>query len=45
MPPVAMLSRPVVSAGTKTGLTVLRGYLIVASVLVVIKVVQLALGS
>ncbi|MFK5160066.1 NRAMP family divalent metal transporter [Propionibacterium freudenreichii] len=45
MPPVAMLSKPVMSAGTKTGLTVLRGYLVVASALVVIKVVQLALGS
>jgi NRAMP (natural resistance-associated macrophage protein)-like metal ion transporter len=44
MPPVAMLSKPVMSAGTKTGLTVLRGYLLVASALVVIKVVQLALG-
>lgn len=45
MPPVAMLSKPVMSAGTKTGLTVLRGYLLVASALVVIKVVQLALGA
>jgi hypothetical protein len=45
MPPVAMLSKPVMSAGTKTGLTVLRGYLLVASALVVIKVVQLALSS
>jgi NRAMP (natural resistance-associated macrophage protein)-like metal ion transporter len=44
MPPVAMLTKPVMSAGTKTGLTALRGYLLVASALVVIKVVQLALG-
>ena len=45
MPPVAMLSKPVMSSGTKVGLTVLRTYLIVAAALVVIKVVQLALGS
>ncbi|CAL8977851.1 Divalent metal cation transporter MntH [Propionicimonas sp. T2.31MG-18] len=45
MPPVAMLTKPVMSPGTKTGLTVLRGYLVVATALVVIKVVQLALGA
>jgi len=45
MPPIAMLSKPVMSPATKVGLTVLRSYLIVAAALVVIKVVQLALGS
>jgi Mn2+/Fe2+ NRAMP family transporter len=44
MPPIAMLSKPIMSAGAKTGLTALRGYLLLASALVVIKVVQLALG-
>jgi hypothetical protein len=44
MPPIAMLTRPTLSAGNRTGLTVLRGYLLVASALVVVKVVQLALG-
>ena len=44
MPPLAMLTRPTLSAGNRTGLTVLRGYLLVASALVVVKVVQLALG-
>ena len=45
MPPIALLSKPVMSAGSRTGLTVLRGYLLVASALVVVKVVQLAMGS
>lgn len=44
MPPIAMLTRPTLSAGNRTGLMVLRGYLLVASALVVVKVVQLALG-
>jgi len=44
MPPLAMLTRPTLSAGSRTGLTVLRGYLLLASALVVVKVVQLALG-
>jgi len=44
MPPLALLTRPVLSAGRRTGLTVLRGYLLLASALVVVKVVQLALG-
>jgi Mn2+/Fe2+ NRAMP family transporter len=44
MPPLALMTRSTLSAGTRTGLTVLRGYLLVASALVVVKVVQLALG-
>ena len=44
MPPLALLTRPVLSSGRRTGLTVLRGYLLLASALVVVKVVQLALG-
>jgi len=44
MPPLALLTRPVLSTGSRIGLTVLRGYLLVASALVVVKVVQLALG-
>ena len=44
MPPLALLARPTLSAGQRTGLTVLRGYLLVAMAMVVIKVVQLALG-
>ena len=45
MPPIALMSKPVMSAGSRTGLTVLRGYLLVASALVVVKVIQLAMGS
>jgi Mn2+/Fe2+ NRAMP family transporter len=45
MPPIALMTKPVMSAGSRTGLTVLRGYLLVASALVVVKVVQLAMGS
>jgi NRAMP (natural resistance-associated macrophage protein)-like metal ion transporter len=44
MPPLAELSRPTLSTGTRLGLTVLRGYLIIAVGLVVVRIVQLALG-
>jgi hypothetical protein len=43
MPPLAMLAAPVMSAGRKTGLMALRGYLAVATILVIIKIVQVAL--
>jgi NRAMP (natural resistance-associated macrophage protein)-like metal ion transporter len=44
MPPLTLLARPEVSAGRRIGLTVLRTYLLVAMILVVVRVVQLALG-
>ena len=44
MPPLALLSAPKLSAGERIGLTVLRTYLLVAMILVVVRVVQLALG-
>jgi NRAMP (natural resistance-associated macrophage protein)-like metal ion transporter len=44
MPPLTLLARPTLSAGSRLGLTVLRGYLIIAAALVVVRVVQLALG-
>jgi Mn2+/Fe2+ NRAMP family transporter len=44
MPPLALLARPKMSPGRRLGLSVLRGYLIIASALVVVRVVQLALG-
>ena len=44
MPPLSTLTRPVLSTQRKTGLTVLRSYLLLASVLVVVKVTQVALG-
>jgi len=45
MPPLANLTRPVLSTQRKTGLGVLRGYLLLATILVIVKIVQVALGS
>jgi Mn2+/Fe2+ NRAMP family transporter len=42
MPPLALLERPVWSPGRKTGMLVLRGYLLVAMALLIVKTVQLA---
>ena len=44
MPPLAMLSKPVMSGSRKIGLTVLRSYLAVAMILVVVKLVEVALA-
>jgi Mn2+/Fe2+ NRAMP family transporter len=44
MPPLAELGRASMSTGRKVGMGVLRVYLAVASVLVVVKIVELALG-
>ncbi|MFJ2033503.1 NRAMP family divalent metal transporter [Streptosporangium sp. NPDC087985] len=44
MPPLAMLTKPVMSTGRKVGMGVLRLYLAVAMVLVIVKIVQMALG-
>ena len=44
MPPLAMLSKPVLSTGRKIGLSALRAYLAIAMILVIVKIVQLALG-
>jgi Mn2+/Fe2+ NRAMP family transporter len=44
MPPLSELPRPVWSATTRAGMITLRGYLIVAALLMVVKVVELALG-
>lgn len=43
MPPLALLTRPTLSAGRRLGLGVLRGYLVVAAAMVVVRVIQLAL--
>ncbi len=45
MPPLEELPKPVWSTARRAGMYTLRGYLIVAVVLLVVKVVQLALGS
>jgi NRAMP (natural resistance-associated macrophage protein)-like metal ion transporter len=42
MPPLALLERPVWSPGRKAAMLVLRGYLLVAMILLVVKTVQLA---
>ena len=44
MPPLAMLAKPAMSAGRKAGLTVLRSYLAIAMILVVVRLVQMAIG-
>ena len=44
MPPLALLRRPVMSTGRKIGMSALRLYLAVAMILVIVKIVQLALG-
>jgi Mn2+/Fe2+ NRAMP family transporter len=44
MPPLAMLSKPVMSRSRKVGLTVLRSYLAIAMVLVVVRLVEVALA-
>jgi Mn2+/Fe2+ NRAMP family transporter len=44
MPPLSTLSTPLLSTGRKIGLTALRTYLAIAMILVIVKVVQEALG-
>ena len=44
MPPLAMMSKPVLSTGRKLGLTALRVYLAIAMILVIVKIVQVAIG-
>jgi NRAMP (natural resistance-associated macrophage protein)-like metal ion transporter len=44
MPPLSLLRRPVMSAGRKIGMGALRLYLGAAMILVIIKIIQLALG-
>ncbi len=44
MPPLATLAAPVLSRGRKMGLTALRAYLAVAMILVIVKIVQVAVG-
>jgi Mn2+/Fe2+ NRAMP family transporter len=44
MPQLALLERPVMSTGRKVGMSALRLYLGVAMILVIVRIVQLALG-
>ena len=41
MPPLALLERPVWSPGRKAGMLMLRGYLVFAVLLLIVKTVQL----
>ncbi|MGH3570510.1 MAG: NRAMP family divalent metal transporter [Pseudonocardiaceae bacterium] len=45
MPPLALLTRPTLSTGRRLGLSVLRGYLVIAAGMVIVRVVQLALAG
>ena len=45
MPPLSMLQRPVMSTQHKIGMLTLRGYLFFALILVMVKVVQVAVGK
>jgi hypothetical protein len=44
MPPLNVLSKPFMSTGRKIGLTALRSYLAIAMILVIVRIVELAIG-
>jgi Mn2+/Fe2+ NRAMP family transporter len=44
MPPLNMLSKPVMSAGRKVTLAVLGSYMAIAMILVIVRIIQMALG-
>jgi Mn2+/Fe2+ NRAMP family transporter len=44
MPPLNVLTKPVMSTGRKIALTILRSYLAIAMVLVIVRLVQMAIG-
>jgi Mn2+/Fe2+ NRAMP family transporter len=44
MPPLDVLPKPVMSAGRKAGLAVLGSYMAIAMILVVVRIVQMAIG-
>jgi hypothetical protein len=44
MPPLATVAKPVMSTGRKVGLAVLRSYLAIAMILVIVRLVQMAIG-
>jgi hypothetical protein len=45
MPPLNMLSKPVMSAGRKVTLTILGSYMAIAMILVIVRIIQLAIGN
>ncbi len=44
MPPLNVLSKPLMSTGRKMGLAALRSYLAISMILVIVKIVELAIG-
>jgi Mn2+/Fe2+ NRAMP family transporter len=44
MPPLNVLTKPVMSTGRKVALTILRSYLAIAMILVIVRLVQMAIG-
>ena len=44
MPPLNMLSKPVMSAGRKVTLAVLGSYMAIAMILVIVRIIQMAIG-
>lgn len=44
MPPLALLAEPKLSLGSRIGLTVLRSYLLIAMIMVIFRIYQLAIG-
>jgi Mn2+/Fe2+ NRAMP family transporter len=44
MPPLNMLSKPIMSTGRKAGLAALRTYLAISMILVIVKIIQMAAG-
>ena len=44
MPPIALLATPKLPLGSRVGLTVLRSYLLIAMIMVVFRIYQLAVG-
>jgi hypothetical protein len=44
MPPLNMLTKPVMSVGRKVALAVLGSYVAIATVMVIVRIVQMALA-
>jgi len=45
MPPLNVLTKPVMSTGRKIALSVLGGYMILAMILVLVRIIQMAVAS
>jgi hypothetical protein len=45
MPPLNVLTKPVMSTGRKIALSVLGGYMILAMILVLVRIIQMAVAG